>query len=439
MVSKYGNEFSVPQEFPSVLKAFTREILRSQPGNIYEFGAAYFSELCAQRDAMEAQEAAGTGGRPTPDQIVDMLNNLFLSADADGSGSLDVMEFGVLMKKAELGLPKNELIRLMAEADADGDGQIDYGEFVPMAVDLIQSLYAKLDAQAQADAEEERARVSAQQYMLHGMSRDALTAVISDVFKKADKDGSGDLNMAEFQVCLKDAELGLTKKEVSVLMHSVDMNMDGVVSYEEFAPLCFDILVEILKDELLQAQRTPTELEEYLVAKFSGADPGATGLLSTGAMRDVLQAAELGLTRLQIVAVVAEAPTDAEGGIDYTAFAPTAAELLHRMLDIEAMREREATYATIEYAMSQQQVAEQMYALCGELDPARSGIIEIGAFKAALETSALELKPKEVQALMACVDSEDGVTFAYVPLCEYAFRILEHLYREEAYHSRVQP
>ena len=63
---------------------------------------------------------------------------------------------------------------------------------------------------------------------------------------------------------------------------------------------------------------------------------------------------------------------------------------------------------------------------------------QIGAFKAALETSALELKPKEVQALMACVDSEDGVTFAYVPLCEYAFRILEHLC-EEAYHSGFQP
>ena len=38
---------------------------------------------------------------------------------------------------------------------------------------------------------------------------------------------------------------------------------------------------------------------------------------------------------------------------------------------------------------------------------------------------------------MACVDSEDGVTFAYVPLCEYAFRILEHLYREEAYHLQT--
>ena len=40
-------------------------------------------------------------------------------------------------------------------------------------------------------------------------------------------------------------------------MHSVDMNMDGVVSYEEFAPLCFDILVEILKDELLQVSAKP--------------------------------------------------------------------------------------------------------------------------------------------------------------------------------------
>jgi len=41
-------------------------------------------------------------------------------------------------------------------------------------------------------------------------------------------------------------------------MHSVDMNMDGVVSYEEFAPLCFDILVEILKDELLQVSKPAT-------------------------------------------------------------------------------------------------------------------------------------------------------------------------------------
>jgi len=43
MVSKYGKDFTVPKDFPSVLKAFTREVLRSQPGNIYEFGAAYFS------------------------------------------------------------------------------------------------------------------------------------------------------------------------------------------------------------------------------------------------------------------------------------------------------------------------------------------------------------------------------------------------------------
>ncbi|KAL0246361.1 hypothetical protein GEMRC1_007573 [Eukaryota sp. GEM-RC1] len=33
---------SIPSEFPRVLRAFTREVLRSQPDNIFDFGAEYF-------------------------------------------------------------------------------------------------------------------------------------------------------------------------------------------------------------------------------------------------------------------------------------------------------------------------------------------------------------------------------------------------------------
>ena len=49
--TKYGKDFAVPKDFPSVLKAFTREVLRSQPDNIYEFGASYFTEVLAERSA----------------------------------------------------------------------------------------------------------------------------------------------------------------------------------------------------------------------------------------------------------------------------------------------------------------------------------------------------------------------------------------------------
>jgi len=48
MSGQYSRDFGVPKDFPSVLKAFTREVLRSNPSDIYEFGANYFSEVLQQ-------------------------------------------------------------------------------------------------------------------------------------------------------------------------------------------------------------------------------------------------------------------------------------------------------------------------------------------------------------------------------------------------------
>ena len=67
MPSKYGKEYAVPKEFPSVLKSFTREVLRAQPGNIYEFGAKYFTELLDQKEAAAFEEMdAGEDPRHDP-------------------------------------------------------------------------------------------------------------------------------------------------------------------------------------------------------------------------------------------------------------------------------------------------------------------------------------------------------------------------------------
>jgi len=133
MVSKYGKDFQVPKDFPSVLKAFTREVLRSQPTNVYEFGAAYFQQLLAQAQSATAAEG-GAETRLTPAQMEQMLIQLFKNADVDGSGELSMQEFKDLIKIANLGLSDADLTRLMAEADVNHDGKIDYGEFVPLAV-----------------------------------------------------------------------------------------------------------------------------------------------------------------------------------------------------------------------------------------------------------------------------------------------------------------
>ena len=92
MVSKYGKDFTVPKDFPSVLKAFTREVLRSQPGNIYEFVAAYFSELMSQS---QQEVEGGPMERLSPEQMEQVLVQLFREADVDGNNVLSLPEFKV--------------------------------------------------------------------------------------------------------------------------------------------------------------------------------------------------------------------------------------------------------------------------------------------------------------------------------------------------------
>ena len=45
MASKYIQKFPIPGSFPDILHYFVREVLRDQPENIYEYGAAYFTAL----------------------------------------------------------------------------------------------------------------------------------------------------------------------------------------------------------------------------------------------------------------------------------------------------------------------------------------------------------------------------------------------------------
>ena len=45
MASKYIQKFPIPGSFPDVLHDFVREVLRDQPENIYEYGAAYFTAM----------------------------------------------------------------------------------------------------------------------------------------------------------------------------------------------------------------------------------------------------------------------------------------------------------------------------------------------------------------------------------------------------------
>lgn len=438
MPSKYGKEFTVPKEFPSVLKSFTREVLRAQPDNIYEFGSQYFTELLAQAEAA-AQEPSGKARLSTA-ELQELLTTMFLEADTDGSGSLDHQEFKAVLQMAQLGLSDRERKLVMAEADMDGNGAIEYHEFIPLAVELVHTMYAKMDQEALKAEQEDDAREEAKNYLLHGMTKEEVEMVMMEIFTKSDVDGSGALSLSEFQKCCKDADIGLTRKEVNILMHQCDVDGDGQISYEEFVPLCFEMLTEILKDELLREKRSPSELEEFLVAIFSDADTTGEGRLDPLALKAVLKDADFGLTRLQLHSVLAEAEYDEFGQADYRALAPKAAELIYRLLDPDAQMEKFEAIQALEgvdfdvvHGAGQADVESILMGEFAAYDAQGTGMVSMGDAMQALSNSQLQLTQLEVSSLLSAAELEPASgLIKYPELTAYAFYILQYLAQQAA-------
>ena len=116
-------------------------------------------------------------------------------------------------------------------------------------------------------------------------------------------------------------------------------------------------------------------------------------------------------------------------------FAPKAADLIYRMLDMDAQMERyEAIQALTEgggsldlvKGMTEAEVTNTLTAELQAADSAGSGILSLKQVQGVLAASSLGLTSQEVQALVsACDMAENGVD--YMSLASFGFYILQYL------------
>merc|ERR1711959_786145 len=128
--------------------------------------------------------------------------------------------------------------------------------------------------------------------------------------------------------CMKNADLGLTRQEINALMMEIEVDGDGNVSLEEFDNIFFEMLVEIVSAAAIEESRNADELTMYLLEIFQGADLEGQGLLHKQDMIDLLRRGDFGLTKIQVLAVLAEAQMDEHGFIQYEPLAAPAATMI---------------------------------------------------------------------------------------------------------------
>jgi len=434
MASRYAEKFSIPEGFPQILREFTKEVLRENPQNIYDFGHQYFNGLASQNGEKGP-------GDLSPEELRDLINRLFQEADKDGNGYLDRKEFKSVFVglQSDLKLSAKEIRQIMSEADENQDGRIDYGEFVPLFIDVYYAMIAKREHANETAALKETALENARNFLLKGMPREELELLLHDVFEKADVDKGGYLSRSEFVKCMKDSNLGFTRKEVNVMMSEVDENKDGKITYNEFAPMCFSVLTEMVALRTMDTPQDQSEMARFFIDLFMNAAGNGQTHLKQREVVELLKAADLGLTFIQIHSILSEVSEDGSGKVNIEECAKVASAMINNLFNMEASigslgnikSIREMDDYNLVNGLDPQTFTGTLSAALYAADSKQSGYLHRNVIFEHISAALPTIQPQQMQAMLSLALSEDDGFAAYQPIIEKSFQVLQYMQEQE--------
>ncbi len=244
--TQYQAKHTLPASFSSILKEFTREVLREQPADVLQWSAEYFKRKALESDpaaatasaaAAPSSAAAGGAGEGEGDfaGVAREMVALFAAMDDTGTQRLYVH----LVQRALLdhfGLTKEQALYILSSEDGatrDDDGMIRFADFArsaARAVVFFQQSQHKFAAPAGTTA-------------VHGLERAELRDALLRVFGGADASADlGRLTFAEFRRALVRAPLQLTRRDINVLCAEAEQTSDGFVDVRREAEHAFPLL-----------------------------------------------------------------------------------------------------------------------------------------------------------------------------------------------------
>jgi Ca2+-binding EF-hand superfamily protein len=244
--TKYQRKFELPPNFTTVLKDFTREVLRDQPPDIYQYAAQHFKKLALaeegidQADIIASQSPVKNKMHHNIDAEISRLKSQLVDAfgeeDYNKTGTLDVQT----MKRVLAGSCQitNEQVLFLfsncfSQLNHDGSA-IDYSAFAEDNAKYVLHFMEKgYNFQLVGHHGEES---------VHGLTNEELKSALVHLFQQHDTTGTGRLPLRTFTDCLKEAELQLTKRDIALIIAEADVTADGNVLYAKEASTAFQLL-----------------------------------------------------------------------------------------------------------------------------------------------------------------------------------------------------
>jgi Ca2+-binding EF-hand superfamily protein len=272
--------------------------------------------------------------------------------------------------------------------DSDGSGSIDYKEFVQGAAQLLLLYAAQEQASLSSSEEDAYASAEAAEYLAHGMTSQELEDIVQASWNAADADGSGFLDQKELKHFLRDLPIGLTKKEMNMIMMEVDANEDGLVSYESFMPLMHNCLYEVTKQLILRSFHSQSDLERLLQTSCEQQDKDGSGRLKIKKAASALKHADIGLSKLQILSICGNCPSSDKNSVLISDFVPFASKTIEAVMGSDAanasaaakmrgeLLQRLGEEEVVINGKTLRDIQESLLSFFQQADPTGSGVLE---------------------------------------------------------------
>ncbi|KAG9392885.1 radial spoke protein [Carpediemonas membranifera] len=395
---------AIPPELTKITKEFCREVLREQPTNIYSFGAKYFATLVKSRriDVLE---------RMSMEEFKEHLISALASHVSDNK--VDQGVFKKVLWEEKLGLSSFQVARAAIVMEEDERGLFDCEETISAVTTAIFAGTTDPD-------------MPAPHVIIHGSTPEEFVEILQAV--ASTYPGNMDsVPRAEAALLLRSPDLGLTAPERRLIMGTTDAEL----RFGEDAMKYTTLLGSAAEAGIVPRPKPVlSTLTETLIAIMQELDDGRTGRLPLWTVRDALFSAGLGLTRLQVYCVLADAVlVEADMTIEYMPLIKefAAAHIMHlgvverhNALVAHPMPD---TVLGADQAGVEEQVADALRDVSDRVLP-NGNYAPVDVYEG-VRGDAMRLSRQEAMAILAAADSRDGVapadlqTCAFTVLCAY--------------------